>query len=180
MQCMAAPQRAYRRLFALLLTLTIELFVAFVISRYTHTLETFPLLMAFMPVISAVSGNVGLQSSSIVTRALALGLVSLDEAADALRREVEAALLLGLALGLVTGVIAGLWQQWVVFGVVVGVSQFASIMTASITGSAAPLVGKYFNYDPATTAGPMETAIQDVVGNSFFLIFASSLLTFLG
>ncbi|OQR80669.1 magnesium transporter [Achlya hypogyna] len=180
MHHMAASERAYRRLFALLLTLTVELLVAFVISRFTHTLTAYPLLMAFMPVISAVSGNVGLQSSSIVTRALALGIVSLPNARAAIRREIDVAVLLGIGLGVITGTIAGLWQQWAVFGIIVGVSQFASVLTAALTGSAAPFVGKYFGYDPATIAGPMETAVQDVVGNSLFLVFASSLLVVLG
>ncbi|OQR88971.1 magnesium transporter [Thraustotheca clavata] len=178
MHQMNAHERAYRRLFALLLTLLIELLVAFVISRFTNTLQTYPLLMSFMPVISAVSGNVGLQSSSIITRALALGIVSVPQASRAILREIEAALILGLTLGCITGLIAGIWQEWIVFGMIVGISQFLSILTAAFTGSAAPLIGKYFQFDPATIAGPMETAIQDVVGNSLFLIFATSLLQY--
>ncbi|OQR86278.1 hypothetical protein THRCLA_22975, partial [Thraustotheca clavata] len=140
MQQMNAFERAYRRLFALLITLFIELLVAFVISRYTDTLQTYPLLMAFIPVISAVSGNVGLQSSSIITRALALGLVSVPQASKAILHEIQAALIIGLALGCITGLIAGIWQEWFVFGMIVGISQFLSILTAAFTGSAAPLI----------------------------------------
>ncbi|KAF0690471.1 Aste57867_18127 [Aphanomyces stellatus] len=178
MHRLSSTQRACGRLPALLATFAIELVVAFVVSRFTATLQTFPLLIAFMPVISAVSGNVGLQSSSIVTRALALGLISPDDAVAAIRRELSAAVVLGALLGLVTGVIAAVWQNWLVFGVVVGVAQFLSIWTAALTGSAAPLVAKWFSMDPASAAGPMETAIQDVVGNSLFLVFASSLLNY--
>jgi len=70
MEKLGAVQRARKRIAALLLTLGIELIVAFIINKYTDTLSTYPLLISFMPVISAVSGNVGLQSSSIQTRAL--------------------------------------------------------------------------------------------------------------
>lgn len=67
--------RAGRRMPALVITMVIELLVAFQISRYQATLTHVPLLISFMPVISALSGNVGLQSSSITTRALSHGFV---------------------------------------------------------------------------------------------------------
>ncbi|CAK4109318.1 unnamed protein product [Aphanomyces euteiches] len=178
MHQLPAFERARRRLFSLVVTFSIEMLVAFVISRYTTTLRTYPLLMSFMPVISAISGNVGLQSSSITTRALALGLVSTKDSWYAIGREMASGAVLGIVLGVITGIVAGLWQQWAVFGIVVGVAQFLSIVTASLTGSAAPLIGKSLHMDPATFAGPMETAIQDVVGNSFFLMLASVLLEY--
>ncbi|RHY29195.1 hypothetical protein DYB32_005353 [Aphanomyces invadans] len=175
---LSSVERARRRVLSLVITFTIEMLVAFVISRHTATLRTYPLLMSFMPVISAISGNVGLQSSSIMTRALAVGLVTTKDSARAIGRDVSSAVVLGLVLGFVTGIVAGMWQNWVVFGVVVGIAQFLSIVTAALTGSAAPLIGKWLHFDPATFAGPMETAIQDVVGNSFFLILASGMLDY--
>lgn len=50
------------------------------------------------------------------------------------------------------------------FGAVVGTAQFASIVTAVVTGAAAPLVFKRMGADPATLAGPLETTVQDVLG----------------
>ncbi|KAF0719090.1 Aste57867_1287 [Aphanomyces stellatus] len=176
MHQLPAVERARRRMWSLVVTFGIEMVVAFVISRYTAALRTYPLLMSFIPVISAISGNVGLQSSSIITRALAIGLVTTKDASRAIGRELASALVLGASLGFLTGIVAGVWQNWIVFGVVVGVAQFLSILTAALTGSAAPLIGKSLHMDPATFAGPMETAIQDVVGNSFFLMLASVLL----
>ena len=56
---------ASNRVFALFVTLIFEMIVAFVVSRFVETLKKFCFLMSFQPVVSAMSGNVGLQSSSI-------------------------------------------------------------------------------------------------------------------
>jgi magnesium transporter len=60
---------------AILLTMGLELFNAFVITNFVNTLMKTPLLISFMPVIAAISGNVGLQSAAIHVRALAVGII---------------------------------------------------------------------------------------------------------
>ena len=72
---MGTFRRARMRIPALVVTLLVELLVAFVISGYAETgiFKRYPLLIAFQPVISAISGNVGLQSASINVRDLAVG-----------------------------------------------------------------------------------------------------------
>ena len=61
---------------AIFLTLAIEMIGAFSINQYFNSLiKKYKLLASVIPVISAISGNIGLQSASITIRALALGLV---------------------------------------------------------------------------------------------------------
>lgn len=148
MSQMNGLERAKKRCFALFITLLVEMLVAFVISKYTDTLQRYPLLMAFMPVISAVSGNVGLQSSSIITRALATGLIEPSAYAKAMKFEIAAASYLAMWLGCTIAVVAGVWQQSILFGSVVGISQLLSIVSAAVTGSLAPLIGKSLRFDP--------------------------------
>jgi magnesium transporter len=67
----------------------------------------YPLLIAFQPVISAISGNVGLQSASINVRDLAVGLTSgSDSVISGIRKETQIGVLLGLAMGALLGGIA--------------------------------------------------------------------------
>ena len=68
--------RLTRRLPPLVLTLCIEMGNAAIIMSYSGELLRYPLLVGFIPVISALGGNIGLQSSSITTRALSHGLAS--------------------------------------------------------------------------------------------------------
>ena len=83
----------------LLGTMVIELGAGLVIHRFDGVLQRVILLASFMPVISAVSGNVGLQSAAIVVRGLDTGQVALGEWRRHLRRE--------LAGGRVPGVRSG-------------------------------------------------------------------------
>ncbi len=53
------------------------------------------------------------------------------------------------------------------------------MLTASFMGTIIPMVSKKMGFDPATTAGPFETAFQDVIGFGVFLWLASMLLPYL-
>jgi magnesium transporter len=67
------------------------------------------LLASFMPVISAISGNVGLQAAAIVVRGLDTGHVSLRHWWRQVSRELRTSLLLAPACGLVLGGIGAIW-----------------------------------------------------------------------
>jgi cation transporter-like permease len=167
---------AVRRFPALMLTLACEMVVAFVISNYQDSFKANPLLMSFLPVISAISGNIGLQASSINVRALAVGLLSPKEFSKATWRTVAQSFFLSVGSGAVIGVIAGIWNATVLFGAVICLGMFISGLTAGFFGGLAPLCFKRLGIDPTSIAGPMETAFQDMVGSTLFVIMAYYLL----
>jgi magnesium transporter len=168
-------QIARLRLPWLLGTMGIELGAGLVISRYDHVLTEVILLASFMPIISAVSGNVGLQAAAIVVRGLDTGHVSLQRWGQQVSKELQTALLMALTCGLVLGTIGAIWSQHLPFGLVIGVALTCSMMTAGFMGTVIPMLSKRLGFDPATTAGPFETAFQDVVGFAVFLWLASLL-----
>ena len=193
---MGMLQRTRIRIPALLVTLMIELVVAFVISGYADSgiFRKYPLLIAFQPVISAISGNVGLQSASINVRELAVGLTAgSGSVLSGIKTETHTGGLLGVAMGVVLGGIALVWyapvipgndaHTWrgsLVFGVSICVGQFISAWCAATSGAAAPLIFTKCGLDPTTVAGPMETAIQDVLGSSLLLALSAALLEAFG
>ena len=81
--------------------------------------------------------------------------------------------------GLILGTVGSIWSKHPFFGVVVGVAMTASMMTAGFMGTVIPMVSKKLGFDPATTAGPFETAFQDVIGFGVLLWVASLLLPWL-
>ena len=168
---------AVRRFPALMLTLACEMVVAFVISNYQDSFKANPLLMSFLPVISAISGNIGLQASSINVRALAVGLLSPKEFSKATWRTVAQSFFLSVGSGVVIGIIAGIWDATVLFGAVICLGMFISGLTAGFFGGLAPLCFKRLGIDPTSIAGPMETAFQDMVGSTLFVIMAYYLLS---
>jgi magnesium transporter len=168
-------QVARLRLPWLLGTMLIELIAGVIIARFDNVLRDVILLASFMPVISAVSGNVGLQAAAIVVRGLDTGHISIEGWAHALRREVVTALVIAAAVGSMVTIVATTWSHRVLFGLVVGGAMICAVLTAGVLGTVIPLVSKRLGFDPATTAGPFETALQDVIGFTVFLWTATQL-----
>jgi magnesium transporter len=168
-------QVARLRLPWLMGTMAIELGAGAVISRFDDVLVNVILLASFMPVISAISGNVGLQAAAIVVRGLDTGHVSLRHWGKQVTKELSTSFLLALACALVLGTIGAIWSQHIPFGIVIGGALLCSMMTAGMMGSIIPMLSKRLGFDPATTAGPFETAFQDVIGFAVFLWLASLL-----
>lgn len=172
-------QVARLRLPWLLGTMGIELGAGLVIARFDFVLTQVILLASFMPVISAISGNVGLQAAAIVVRGLDTGHVRMKEMKHAVRKEFLTTLMMASVCGLILGTVGSVWSRHPFFGVVVGVAMGASMMTAGFMGTVIPMVSKKLGFDPATTAGPFETAFQDVIGFGVLLWVASLLLPWL-
>jgi magnesium transporter len=170
-----AVQVARLRLPWLLGTMGIELGAGLVIANFNEVLQRVILLASFMPVISAVSGNVGLQAAAIVVRGLDTGHVSLSRWSRQVSKELTTTLLMALACGIVLGTVGVIWSRHPTFGIVIGVAMTCSMLTAGLMGTLIPMFSKRFGFDPATTAGPFETAFQDVIGFAVFLWLASLL-----
>jgi len=175
-----SPTRiALLRLPWIMATMFIELLAGVVIHIFDATLTQVILLASFMPIISAISGNTGLQSATIIVRGLSTGQVRLTHWQVAVIRQVKTTLLLGAAAGLVLGVIGIIWSGKLAFGLIILVGMFMAVNIAGVVGTIVPLISKSLGFDPALTSGPFETAFQDVVGISIFLGFATLLMRFL-
>ena len=169
-------QVAKLRLPWIMATMFIELLAGGVIHYFDKTLTKYILLASFMPIISAISGNTGLQSAAIIIRGLSTGHVQLDHWRHAVWRQVSTTLILGAACALTLGVIGAVWDGHWTFGLTVFLGMFLAVNIAGVIGTVVPLLSKRAGFDPALTAGPFETAFQDVIGISIFLSLASVLL----
>jgi len=166
---------AFLRLPWVMATLFIELGAGAVIHYFDQTLGKVILLASFMPVIQAISGNTGLQSVTMVVRGLATGQVQLSRWWEPLRRQVQTSSILGGICALVVGSVAWLWHS-AAFAFVVAFSMFASVNLSGFAGTMIPMLSKRLGFDPAITAGPFETALQDVLGITIFLSLATLLV----
>ena len=185
-------RRSLKRVPAMLSTLAVELLVAFVIAQYaaSNIFHRYPLLLSFQPVISALSGNIGLQASSINTRELALGLIGeKGNMCASVRRELVSSFYLTLKVSLLMGLISFFWylppeehttEGSIIFGVAISVGMLASGFSAAFTGGLAPVLFTRLGFDPTSLAGPLETAIQDVAGGTLLLMFSAWFLSNFG
>jgi len=164
----------------ILITLTFELFVALVISKlFVATIEKLAILTAFIPVIIAIAGNVGLQSSTLVVRSIALGTISMSRTARIIFSETRTGFSLGLICGSITSFVGFLINMknpevfQLAFSVFIGM---VSALTAAATiGTVEPLVLHKLKQDPAVSSGPLITAVNDLMGTTMYLLVATYL-----
>jgi magnesium transporter len=170
----APPLLGLKRIVPLFLTMLVELGAAGVFAYYSGVLAKAPVLASFMPLISAIAGNHGLQTASAAIRALALQ--SARGFLPCLIKEVAIGLFCGVCMGVSAGVIAYIWHGSVLMGLIVTVVMVCSLMTSAVFGVVAPFFFKWVGFDPALTAGPFETAMQDITTYGIYLFLLSLFL----
>jgi magnesium transporter len=115
----------------------------------------------------------------MVVRGLATGHLQLVRWWEPLWRQVQTSSILGGVCGALVGVIAWLWHGTIAFGVTIGCAMFVSVNLSGLAGTGIPMLSKWLGFDPALTAGPFETAFQDVIGVTIFFSLATFLLPWL-
>jgi len=137
---------------------------AVVISSFEYELGQFPVLAFFIPLIAAMAGNVGVQSSAIIVQGLANNSLSLGSTFSKVVKEVGVALINGAVLSIL------IFLYNIAFGeawelcFTVSLSLFVVIIFAGIFGTLIPLLLDKYKIDPALATGPFITTINDVVG----------------
>mmetsp|Transcript_31439 Transcript_31439/g.57041 ORF Transcript_31439/g.57041 Transcript_31439/m.57041 type:complete len:282 (+) Transcript_31439:36-881(+) len=180
------------RYIALLVTLAVEVPVTFLVGTGSSSLvdhlglDRYTMLMAFLPLTSAISGNVGLQASTLTTRAISSKHCTKETFCQWFRTEVFAALILAVGCGFAVFLLAFVWSLAdktkdtdLGFAITVGLSQVFSIAVAGITGTLAPVFFSIVcGLDAGKWAGPLETAIQDIAGTFAVVYVAQWILLF--
>jgi magnesium transporter len=147
-----------------------------VLRHYHARLETMVALAFFIPVIMAMGGNTGVQTSSVVVRGLATGELSVFRLWRHLLRELLTALLTGAMLAVCLYLVAGVVIGDRALATVLGVAMLAVVVIAALVGSAVPMFLQRWGIDPAVATGPFITTANDVLGLLIYLSLASLLL----
>jgi len=166
-----------RRLPWLAVNGAVALIAAFVVSRFESTIAQVAALAVFMPVIAGQGGNAGVQTATIIVRALALEEINLRDIFRVLGKEIALGVVKGVLFGSALGVIAYLWQGNGTFAIIVASAMFLNMIVASLSGVLVPMTLRYvFKLDPATAAGVFDTMITDIMGFFIFLGLATLML----
>lgn len=126
----------------------------------------------FIPVIAAMGGNMGTQSSIIVVRGIAMGKIAGHNLLRYWMRELVIGASMGLVCGLLAGVGALLWQGDLSLALVVGMAMTCSLITAATMGVLLPFMLGRLGVDPAIAAGPFVTTFQDILATLIYFSFA--------
>jgi len=175
-----SPWRAARsRVPWLLISLGASLLSATVIRLFAGTLEQAVMLAAFIPVITAMSGNSGLQSSMITVRSMALGLIDDLSAGRLVLRQIPTALLIALACGLIAFGAGLLLLGEAGYGLIVGLAMFCAICTGIMVGSFVPVAFRRIGVDEALASGPFVTTMNDALSLLIYFGIATGMLHWL-
>ena len=175
---MFAPvvKSATRRAIWLGVNLATAFLAAAVVDQFQTTIDKIVLLAVLMPVVPSMGGVAGMQSLTIITRAIALGQIDKTNAPGILRKEVAVGLLNGLSWAVVVATATFLWfGDWRIGGVI-GAALIVNLVVAACSGFAIPLALKRLGIDPALAGGVVLTTVTDVVGYAAFLGLGALLL----
>ncbi len=137
--------------------------VALIIGKNEEDIQLVPALAFFMPLIAAMAGNVGVQSSAIVVQALASDRKE-NKMIEKLTKELAVGLFNGLILSLVmygAGLLLGYDQ---LITLTVSTSLLTVIVFASLFGTFIPLMLDKLKIDADLATGPFITTANDVIG----------------
>lgn len=151
----------------------------FILENFESIMATKELraLFFYTPLIAAMAGNVGVQSSAIVVQGLANDQIK-GSLISRLIKEISLTLLNGIILSLIIIVFGLLINQSLDMSITISVSMILVIIVAALIGTSVPIILEKFGIDPAIATGPFITTGNDVVGILLFFYIAKIILGF--
>ena len=139
--------------------------------------ESLRALFFYTPLIAAMAGNVGVQSSAIVVQGLANDLIK-GSVFRRLFKEVSLTILNGIILSLFIFIYGLVFNQPIEMSLTISASMICVIVVAALIGTAVPIILNKLDIDPAIATGPFITTGNDVIGILLFFYLAKIILGF--
>ena len=151
----------------------------FILQDFEQVMELPELrsLFFYTPLIAAMAGNVGVQSSAIIVQGLANNVVK-GSLVNLLFKEVGLSLINGLALALILILFGVIIQQDLSISLTIAGSMMGVIIIAALIGTFVPIILNKRGIDPAIATGPFITTANDIFGIFLFFYMAKIFLGF--
>jgi magnesium transporter len=146
-----------------------------IMEGFQDAFSKYAVLFFFTPLIAAMAGNVGVQSSAIIVQGLAN---------DDIKGSINTRLLKEMFLALLNGIILAIFLfgfVWVYGGemtkaLAISVSLIVVIVVAGLIGTFIPLFLDKRGIDPAIATGPFITTSNDIFGILIYFWIAKLIL----
>lgn len=157
-----------------------ELFTFTALAKFESSIAAVTALALFVPLAISTGGNSGSQAATIITRAMALGHITVRDWWRVLRHEFFMGITLGLSLGVIGFFRASLTPQHILgdtnrlmIGIVIGLSVAGICLWGTLVGSMLPVVFKRLGVDPAYASSPFVATFVDVTGIIIYFSIAN-------
>ncbi|CAM4060905.1 magnesium transporter [Gillisia limnaea] len=149
-----------------------------VLGTFDAAMKEHAALFFFVPLIAAMAGNVGVQSSAIILQGLANKSLR-GSLLKRLLKEITLSLFNGVVLAIILAVGGTflLGFDWL-FGITIGISLISVIVIASLIGTFVPIILDKQGIDPAMATGPFITTSNDICGILIYFSIAKLILGF--
>ncbi len=159
-------------------------FTGMIITGFESALAVQVVLTAFIPMLMDTGGNSGSQASVTIIRALSLGELEFSDAPKVIWKEIQTAVLCGLALAmlcfvkimLVDRMLLGNTDISTSTAFVVCFTMAVTVLIAKLVGCTLPMAAKRVGFDPAVMASPFITTIVDALSLLVYFGIARALL----
>jgi len=151
---------------------------ALVMGVYEVDLGINPRMAFFIPLIAAMGGNVGVQSSSIIVQALASNSMGFEGIGRKLFKELGVAAINGIILSSVIFAYNYFFSDSFELTLTVSAALFSVIIFASMFGTFVPMALDKFKIDPALATGPFITTVNDIMGLFLYLMIGRAVFAF--
>jgi len=149
--------------------------VALVLGQFESDLSENAQLAVFIPLIAAMAGNVGIQSSAIVVQSIANNTLGLEKTIFKIFKEFTVGLVNGLILGAILFIYNLAVNDSFALTLSVSLSLFVVIIFAAVFGTLIPLLLNKMKFDPALATGPFITTMNDIMGLFIYFIISRML-----
>ena len=151
----------------------------FILESFESIMNTKELraLFFYTPLIAAMAGNVGVQSSAIVVQGLANDVIK-GSLISRLIKEIGLTIINGVILSLILIIFGMAINQSIDMSIAISSSMILVIIVAALIGTSVPIILDKFGIDPAIATGPFITTGNDVVGILLFFYIAKIILGF--
>ena len=140
-----------------------------VIGMYENDIKIYPEMAFFIPLIAAMGGNAGIQSSAIIVQGLANKTLGIESLFSKLMKEFGVAMINGVICAVLILGYNMFFSDSMALSLTVSIALLAVIVFATIFGTLVPLLLDKRNIDAALATGPFITTVNDVLG--LFLYF---------
>lgn len=138
------------------------------IEMYEDQILIHPEMAFFMPLIAAMGGNVGVQSSAIVVQGLANDTLGTRNIAQKILKEIRVALINGIICSVVILLYNLAFNNSTQLAITVSIALITVIIFASVFGTFIPLFLNRMKIDPAIATGPFITTTNDLLGIAIY------------
>lgn len=148
-------------------------------SFESYAKGTLTFLLFFVPLITGMSGNIGIQCSTVLVRSMALGFITPGNRREAIFKELLGGAFAGLFFGVLCSLliyimdfvgVAGITASPWAIGCIVSVGLFGACLTGTLLGVLSPFFFSRVGVDPAVASGPIVTAFNDFLSMTIYFL----------